>query len=279
VDAPHEPPGPGQEPGATGLWTLSGGSRKSVPELVEERVLELVRSGELNRGDRLPNEPELARLFGVARSSVRTGLQRLQGIGVVEVNRGRGWFVSGEPGRPTTERMHDRIVEHEFDLLDVLETRIALEGEAAALAAARATPGQLDQIAKLSRGHQDVAPDDREALLETDQAFHAAIVEASGNRHLRAMYSTIPPLIADFRRSLYGGPELHDRSGIDHNQIVVQIRRHDEVGARLTMSSHLMCVYKAALRERGQAGGAGRRAAEVSTFVDVRDSPLWSDQV
>jgi GntR family transcriptional regulator, transcriptional repressor for pyruvate dehydrogenase complex len=278
VDALHEPAGSGPEPGTNGPWTLNGGSRRSVPELVEERVLEMVRSGELSCGDRLPNEPELARLFGVARSSVRTGLQRLQRIGVVEVNRGRGWFVSGEPDSPTTERMRDRVVEHEFDLLDVLETRIALEAEAAALAAARATPGQLDQIAKLCRSHQDVATDDQEALLETDEAFHAAIVEASGNRHLQAMYSTIPQLIADFRRDLYSSPELHDRSGIDHNQIVVQIRRRDEVGARLTMTSHLMCTYKAAVRERGQADGGGRPAAEVSTFVDVRDIPLWSDR-
>jgi GntR family transcriptional repressor for pyruvate dehydrogenase complex len=276
VDALHEPAGTGREPGASGLWTLSGGSRRSVPELVEERVLELVRSGELHRGDRLPNEPELARLFGVARSSVRTGLQRLQGIGVVEVNRGRGWFVSGEPGQQAAERMRDRIDEHEFDLLDVLETRMALEGEAAALAATRATPGQLDGIAKLSRGHQDVAPGDREALLETDEAFHAAIVEASGNRHLQTLYSTIPPLIADFRRGLYDSPDLQDRSGIDHNQVVVQIRRHDEVGARLTMTSHLMCTYKAAVRERGQGAG-DRSPAEVSTLVDVRDTPLWSD--
>jgi GntR family transcriptional repressor for pyruvate dehydrogenase complex len=283
VDDLHEPPGSAPEPvrpdpGAE-LWTLSGGSRKSVPELVEERVLELVRSGELGRGDRLPNEPELARLFGVARSSVRTGLQRLQGIGVVEVNRGRGWFVSGEPGQQATERMRERIVEHEFALLDVLETRIALEAEAAALAAARATTGQLDQIAKLARSHQDVAGHDREALLETDEAFHAAIVEASGNRHLQAMYGTIPSLIADFRRDLYASPELHDRSGIDHNQIAVQLRRRDEVGARLTMTSHLMCTYKAAVRERGRVDGVGRQAAEVSTFVDVRDQPLWSDQV
>jgi DNA-binding FadR family transcriptional regulator len=277
VDALHESARFGPEPATAGPWTLSAASRKSVPELVEERVLELVRSGELSRGDRLPNEPELARLFGVARSSVRTGLQRLQGIGVVEVNRGRGWFVSGEPRPDAGERMLDRIVELEFDLLDVLETRIALEAEAAALAAARATPGDLDRIAKLGRSHQDVAPDDREALLETDEAFHAAIVEASGNRHLQAMYSAVPPRIADFRRSLYGSPELHDRSGIDHNQIVVQIRRRDEVGARLTMTSHLMCVYKAAHREHAPVDGEQRRPAEVSTYVDVRDTPIWSD--
>lgn len=277
MDALHESARAGPEPLAAGPWTLNGASRKSVPELVEERVLELVRSGELNRGDRLPNEPELARLFGVARSSVRTGLQRLQGIGVVEVNRGRGWFVSGEPRQDAGERRLDRILELEFDLLDVLETRIALEAEAAALAAARATPGDLDRIAKLARGHQDVAADDREALLETDEAFHAAIVEASGNRHLQAMYATLPPRFADFRRGLYGSPELHDRSGIDHNQIVVQIRRRDEVGARLVMTSHLMCVYKAALREHGPGEGTRRPAAEVSTYVDVRDTPLWSD--
>jgi GntR family transcriptional repressor for pyruvate dehydrogenase complex len=269
--AENEPDG--DEVDGARLWSLPA-SRKPVPELVEERVLELLRSGELRLGDRLPNEPELARLLGVGRSSVRTALQKLQGLGVVEVNRGRGWFVSGEPRQQAADLMLHRMAGRGFDIVDVMEVRVALEGSAAALAAVRASPGQLDEIAKLSRTHQDVPYDDREQLLRTDEAFHSAIVDASGNAYLRALYGMVIPLIADWRRDSYATPEIHDRSGLDHNQIVVQLRRRDEVGARLAMTSHLMGLYKAARRESG--GADEHSEADVSAYVDVRDTPLWS---
>lgn len=256
------------------VWSLPT-ARKPVPELVEELVLELVRTGGLRSGDRLPNEPELAKLLGVARSSLRTGLQRLQGLGVVEVNRGRGWFVSGVPRLHTADLMLNRMAEREFGVLDVMEVRISLEGSAAALAAVRASPGQLDEIAKLSRTHQEASYEDRLALLESDEAFHSAIIAASGNAYLQALYDMLTPLIAEWRRNSFSTPEVHDRSGLDHNQIVVQLRRHDEVGARLTMTSHLMGLYKTARRD-AQDGVRARPPAEVAGYVDVQDTPLWS---
>jgi len=261
-------------------WSLASTARKPVPDLVEDRVLELVRAGELRHGERLPNEPELARLLGVARSSVRTALQRLQSLGVVEVNRGRGWFVAAEPKRRAADLMLDRIAEREFDILDIMEVRISLEGTAAALASVRATPGQLDEIVKLCRSHQDAPTSDRDRLLETDEAFHSAIVDAACNDYLRTMYGMLTPLIAEWRRDSFSSATVHDRSGLDHNQIVVQLRRHDEVGARLTMTSHLMGLYKALQREVAAAGQSGRaQQADVAAYVDVRDTPLWSQSI
>lgn len=268
---PEETTPDGGDADSARLWSLPT-ARRPVPELVEERVLELLRSGDLRLGDRLPNEPELARLLGVGRSSVRTALQKLQNLGVVEVNRGRGWFISGEPRQQAADLMLHRVAERGFGVLSVMEVRIMLEGSAAALAAVRASPGQLDTIGKLCRTHQDTRFDDRDQLLETDEAFHAAIVDASANPFLQAIYEMVVPLIADWRRDSYATPEVHERSGIDHNQIVVQLRRRDEVGARLAMTAHLMGLYKAARRE---SGGTDPEA-ELSAFVDVRDNPLWS---
>ncbi|WP_214406622.1 FadR/GntR family transcriptional regulator [Pseudonocardia lacus] len=276
MDAPREPDRPDADAARDDRWTLDGAARKPVPELVGDKVVELVRTGELRPGNRLPSEPELARLFGVARSSVRTGLQRLQARGLIEVSRGQGWFVADEPRPGASDGLLEPMTAGDFDVLEVLETRIALEGQAAALAAVRATPGQRDRIAKLSRAHQEIPFADRDALLEADEEFHAAIADASGNAHLKAMLTTVVPLIAAWRRDSYRSPELHDQAGIDHNQIVVQIRRGDEVGARLTMTSHLMALYKRVQRERGVAPRG--RPAEVSFFVDVRDRPDWSEE-
>jgi DNA-binding GntR family transcriptional regulator len=88
--------------------------------------------------------------------------------------------------------------------------------------------------------------------------------------------ASVVPLITEWRRDSYRSPEIHDRSGIDHDQIVVQLRQGDEVGARLTMTSHLMSLYKRVQREQGSR--AGLRPAEATTFVDLRDRPLWSDR-
>ena len=114
-------------------WTLPD-SRKRIAALVADGVLELVRAGVIPPGDRLPTEPELARRFGVARSSVRSGLQRLAGRGGRGGNGGRGWFVSATSSRDAAELMQERMATRELDVRDVMEVRIALEGVAAGLA-------------------------------------------------------------------------------------------------------------------------------------------------
>lgn len=270
----HSTGGPGDDEGRR--WTLSPTSRKPVPDLVGDRVLELIRGGEITPGDRLPTEPDLARHMGVARSSVRTGLQRLEARGVVQVERGRGWFVSPEPDRSAADLMLDRLAGREFDPVEVMEVRIALESTAAALAAARAPRGTLDGIAKLARAHQEADPDDAATVLHTDEEFHEAIVDASGNAYLRALYGMVTPLIADWRERSFTSAEVHDRSAADHNQISVQLRRKDEVGARLAMTTHLLGLYQGMAREQRASGrGEDPPRAALSAYVDVEDSPLF----
>ena len=99
---------------------------------------------------------------------MRSGLQRLQAEGVVEVNRGRGWFVSATSSRDAAELMQERMSAREFDIRDVMEVRIALEGVAAGLAATRASAGQRDDILKLSKVDQAADPRDASSLLEAD---------------------------------------------------------------------------------------------------------------
>jgi GntR family transcriptional regulator, transcriptional repressor for pyruvate dehydrogenase complex len=253
-------------------WVLPP-SRRPVPELVCDRVLELVRSGDLAAGSRLPTEPELARLFGVARSSVRTGLQRAEARGIVEVNRGIGWFVTSEPLRSASDLMRDRLAGEDFDIVDVMEVRIALESTAAALAASRADRGALDDILKLSRAHQEADHDDAASLLRTDEEFHGAIVEASGNRYLQTLYEMVTPLISEWREGSYTSPAVHDRSVNDHNQIAVQLRRGDEVGARIAMTTHLLGLYKGIVRERRPQDADGGVSADLGSYVGVEDAP------
>jgi GntR family transcriptional regulator, transcriptional repressor for pyruvate dehydrogenase complex len=256
-------------------WTLSPSARKAVPDLVGDRVLEMVQAGELAPGDRLPTEPELARLMGVARSSVRTALQRLEARGVVEVNRGRGWFVSAEPERSAADLMLDRLASRHFDLADVMEVRIALECTAVALAAARAPSGTLDWIAKLARDDRETDAEDRATLLRTDEEFHGEIVAAAGNDYLRTLYEMLTPLVAEWRERSFANADVHDRSAADHNQIATLLRRRDEVASRIAMSSHLLGQYRGMARERTAERGEETPAATSAAYVDVDDEPMF----
>ncbi|WNV82714.1 FadR/GntR family transcriptional regulator [Umezawaea sp. Da 62-37] len=230
------------ESGAKGDdWALSADSRRPLPDVIADKLSDQI-STEYSVGDRLPTEPELATRMGVARSSLRTALQRLQIKGIVEVKRGLGWYVLSTNTSPAEEPLAGLDVRR-YRAADLLEMRIALETTAASMAALRADQGELDEIAKLNAKHREVSHSDKHELLRTDEAFHGAIVRASRNEMFEHSYQSLEPQLRDFRWNGYANRELHNRSVAEHDQIVWFIRRHDQAGARAAMTTHLLGLY------------------------------------
>lgn len=253
-------------------WELRLDQRRPLPEVIEEKLRELIDSGVLPAGERLPNEPELARRMGVARSSVRTALQRLEVLRVVEVQRGRGWFVRRQPPDHLPGDFMEWISERRFRIGERLEVRMALEGMAVSLAAARATHGEIDDIAKLSKDHLAAFPDVDE-LIRTDEAFHDAIFRASRNELLLATYRMLIPELEEWRRRSYTGRGVAARSGTEHDNVVNFLKRADSAGARAAMMTHLLGLYHEIQAADDQDGG--QQPAHLSTFVGIEDEPEW----
>jgi DNA-binding FadR family transcriptional regulator len=259
---------PPDQPEDTDNWALPPDSRRPLPELIESKLRALIHQGVFSPGDRLPTEPELAGRLEVARSSLRTALQRLQLQGVVEVKRGRGWYVRS----PRAPRPDGELAGRRYSDRDVLEVRIALETTAVSLAAVRAEPGELDEIAKASMQHANSSHVDKDELLRTDEAFHAAVVRASHNEFLQQLYHRLVLRLRESRRNSYPSPEAHMRSTNGHDQVVMFLRRHDEVGARAAMTTHLLDLYT----KLGPSGGTqDRGGVTLTTYVDADDQPIW----
>lgn len=133
-------------------------------------VYERLRAAIL-RGELRPNEPlieaDLADLLEVSRTPIREGMQRLAADGLI-VNRRRGWAV----------REHTR-----EEIRDIYHVRAALEGYAARLTAQQASDEDLIEIQAISRGGQRL-DERRTHLVEANDKFHEAIVDASGNHLL-----------------------------------------------------------------------------------------------
>ena len=222
-------------------YELRLGAGRSLPEAIADKIREFVDNGTFKPGTKLPNESELARNMRVARSSVRTALQRLEAHGVCDVKRGVGWYVRRVPVQ-ATDGAAGLLAGKRYAVADLFEVRIGLEGLAASLAAVRATPGEIDDIAKYNAEHLD-AGDDPEELLRTDIAFHESIVRASRNELLLESYQQVVGELTDWRYRSYSDRGVPLRSAREHAKVVRFLRNHDPSGARAAMNGHLHRLY------------------------------------
>ena len=106
----------------------------------------------------------------------------------------------------------------------------------------RATPGEVDDIAKLNSQHAD-AGDDRDELLRTDVAFHEAIVRASRNELLIETYQRVAGELTEWRYQSYAEHGVPLRSAREHAKVVRFLRNQDPGGARAAMNGHLHRLY------------------------------------
>ncbi|MDE2369735.1 MAG: FCD domain-containing protein [Burkholderiales bacterium] len=145
---------------------------------LETRILE----GSLKPGDRLPAERALAAELGVSRPSLREAIQKLVSKGLLVTRHGGGTLVTDRLESAFVDPWKDMLRAHPALQSDILEFRHMLEGEAALLAAQRATEADLARIDQVYGAMEAAYDSDQlESCIDQDVAFHQAIAEASHN--------------------------------------------------------------------------------------------------
>lgn len=194
----------------------------SLSETTYQRLRFDIVRGRLRPNERLI-EAELADRLAVSRTPVRESLQRLAADGLV-VSRRRGWVV----------------YEHTPDeIREIYEIRSALEGYAAGLAAERATDEHLSEIVTILQESVDIARVPRQRMVEVNDRFHDAIIEASGNRRLAEEIRRNRLYYFNQRlANLYSDEEV-SVSRAQHDQIVRAILDRDPREAEEITRSHV----------------------------------------
>jgi GntR family transcriptional repressor for pyruvate dehydrogenase complex len=216
--------------------------RGLVPEIVDTLAADM-RAGRLNAGDKLPTESELMGRFEVSRTVVREAISRLQASGLVETRHGIGTFVLAAP-----ENGNFRIAPEDFatvaDVVSLLDLRISLEGEAAALAAEHREEGHLRQMeAALSAFELSIA--EYSDAVPADFQFHMEVARATGNRHFADLMTYLGTMIIPRTRinTASSAPEGRlaylQRVHTEHQNIYHAIRLRDAEAARQAMRLHL----------------------------------------
>lgn len=158
--------------------------RKTLAQEVADRLLEGIVSNEYAVGEKLPTEPELMKIYGVGRSSIREAIKILSIKGVLDVQQGVGTFVISNTIHESLESQMDKA-----QIEDVQEVRSLLDAKIAAKAALHRDEEQLEKI-KFYLDQRNTLAEEKKALecYQADINFHIAIAEACGNSLLKEIY-------------------------------------------------------------------------------------------
>jgi GntR family transcriptional regulator, transcriptional repressor for pyruvate dehydrogenase complex len=154
------------------------------------RIKDMLLTGTLRPGDRLPPEKELSESLGLSRNSLREAVKALELIRVLDVRRGDGTYVTSLEPHLLLEVMTFVVDLHsDHTIVDLFEVRRLLEPSAAAMAALRATS---DDIARLTTMLEEVGPSTPvEELVAHDVKFHGFISKLSGNAYLSTLLESL----------------------------------------------------------------------------------------
>ncbi len=215
---------------------------RNLTQQVVERISDLMTSGVLAPGEKLPAEAEIVRQQGVSRTVVREAISKLQAAGLVETRHGIGTFVRDLASQPNFGIRAGTLATSR-DVLAMLEVRISLETEAGALAAIRRTDEHLDEMRRALDSFQEHLARGGETV-NADFEFHLAIAKATGNPYFPEILNHFGPSLiprSRFPRSerLPHEPEYLVRISNEHADTYNAIARRDSEAARAALRNHL----------------------------------------
>ncbi|WP_240793955.1 FadR/GntR family transcriptional regulator [Pseudorhodobacter turbinis] len=213
---------------------------RSLSDLVYEKILALIASGETSLGSRLPTESALCEKFSVSRPVLRQALKQLREDGAIVSRQGSGSFVVR---RPEGAVFGFAPVGSIADIQRTFEFRAAIESEAAYLAAQRRTDAELASMRSLL-AELDRCTSEGKLGVTTDEAFHELICSASGNPYFTVARTSIKGNILtglNLTRnlSLTKPQERLDMVQREHYQIFEAIEQKDPNSARAAMRAHV----------------------------------------
>lgn len=212
-------------------------TKQTAFQATMEHMKQKIQNGEWAPGDRLPTLQQLAADFSVSVTTVREALRILESQGNVSIEHGRGMYVRNDPLLLDDPAAALKELE-DISLVDLLEARLLIEPELAALAAQRADEAQVRRLRDLAermvRQMEEGGP-----FFETDLAFHQLIAESASNPVLARMLSSVLPLLAEGRKQTNTLPHMRTKASNYHILIAIAIEEHDSGTARQLMVSHI----------------------------------------
>lgn len=218
--------------------------RHTTADLVVERIAHVIKARKLSAGERLPGEHELVEQLKVSRPVLREALARLQSMGLVDIQRGRGTFVGSATSLANCVRLlRSAVTISPQELRSYAELRSAIEVQAARQAAERANEEDISELSALLKRLDDDELPYAEAL-ELDFQFHRKLLDMAGNPLMRNLMEVIYEFVLTQMARTTPSQRDNQLGRRLHKAILTAVRNHDPDAAAKAMQQHMQAVLK-----------------------------------
>jgi GntR family transcriptional repressor for pyruvate dehydrogenase complex len=218
--------------------------RRTTVDLVVDRIARVIKDQRLAAGSRLPGEHELVEQLQVSRPVLREALARLQSLGLVDIQRGRGTFVGDANSLANCVRLlQSAVTISPQELLTYAELRSAIEVQAARQAAEKATAEDIDVLTGLLKQLDDDQLPYADAL-EIDFRFHRKLVEIADNALMQNLIEVIYEFVLTQMARTTPTQRENQLGRKLHKAILKAVREHDPDAAEAAMRKHMQAVLE-----------------------------------
>ncbi|WP_077329204.1 FadR/GntR family transcriptional regulator [Virgibacillus siamensis] len=218
---------------------------RKIYEEISDSLIEMLKSGKLQPGDKLDSVEQLAKSYDVSRSAIREALSGLRAMGIVEMRQGEGTYIKEFDASRFSLPVATALIMKRDDIRELSEVRKILEVGSAALAAENHLESELEPIRqalqdmKDAKGRGDVGE-------KADFDFHLAIAKASHNKMLINLMGSVSDIMVESmretRRLILYSEERSKQLFSEHELIYNAIKSGNSEGARQAMLNHLVRV-------------------------------------
>lgn len=217
---------------------------ESPVDKIIRQIRELITSGQLSPGDKLPPERKLSEVFGVGRTNVRDAIKKLEFYGILKTMPQSGTVVAGLGITALEGLITDVLKLEKSDFYSLVETRVILETNSAKLAAKHRTDEDIKAIKNAIDAYESKVRNGKSAV-EEDLMFHLKISEASKNSVLNSLMLIITPDIVNSFVELKVCTDVRFiKAAQEHQQILQHIIDQDGEAASKAMRNHLKDVVE-----------------------------------
>jgi GntR family transcriptional repressor for pyruvate dehydrogenase complex len=208
--------------------------QKTIVQQVMEQIKELVASGNIKPGDNVPTEAEMARIFGVSRSSIREAIKIFAYLGVFDTQPRRGTILCNHSSI-SHEALTWTFLLGSKEIGDLMELRKAIEQECWLLLCENCSTdsARVDQVTRELGEEIEAMSAAREAkldveLMEADFRFHQRVIDYSGNVQYMHLFQTLKSFTCETIRKSNVSRNFSEDVVEEHRQILKALRDRDE---------------------------------------------------
>lgn len=224
---------------------------ESPTDKIIQQLKQLITTGQLKPGDRLPAERVLAEKLGVGRSYVREAIRKLEFFGLLKTSPQSGTYVSGYSIKMIEGVLTDIINFNKDDFSALIEARYYMEINAARLAALRRTDEDLELLRAAVADYDQKVNANQDAVQE-DMFIHLRIANATKNSVFESMLlMLLPDIIKNIIENKVCGDNRGVQAMTEHHEILQAIENQDADAAGAAMAAHLDDILSISREKKG----------------------------